>query len=141
MRAFVDTNVLVYLFDSEDAAKQRRARELISELAKGHALALSAQVLSEFYVTVTRKLAVPLSPVDAASALEALSVFPVVAVDGGLVRRAAARADREQLSYWDALILEAAVESGADVLLSEDLQAGDAYRDMRVENPFVTPAA
>jgi len=137
MRAFVDTNVLVYLFDRDTPSKQQRARTLIADLVAGRSLVTSAQVLSELYVTVTRKLAVPLSVDQAASALEALCAFPVVAVDAELVRRAVMRCDAEPLSYWDALILEAAVEAGADMVYSEDLHPGESYQDITVRNPFV----
>lgn len=118
MRVFVDTNVFVYLFDAEEPAKQQRAREVVSEL----------------YVTVTRKLAYPLEPDSALRALADLAVYPVVAIDAALVQRAAARAVAEQVAYWDALILEAAVEAGA--VYSEDLQHGRTYRGVTVQDPF-----
>jgi len=136
VRAFVDTNVLVYLFDGEDEARQRHARELIATLVRARSLVVSSQVLGELYVTVTRKLAVPLPHDDAARAIDALSVFPVIAIDVDLVRRAVARCRQEPLSYWDALIVEAAVEAGAATLYTEDLQAGQSYRDITVVDPF-----
>lgn len=136
MRAFVDTNVLVYLFDSDEPAKQQRAREVVGELMGAGSLVLSAQVLSEFYVAVTRRLAHPLEPAKALRALADLAVFPVIAVDGALARRAAERSVAEQLSYWDALILEAAVEAGAATVYSEDFQHGRAYRGVTVHDPF-----
>lgn len=136
MRVFLDTNVLVYLFDADEPAKQQRAREVVRELMGAGTLVLSAQVLSEFYVAVTRRLAHPLEPATALRALADLAVFPVVAIDAALVRRAAERSVVEQLSYWDALILEAAVEAGAATVYSEDLQHGCAYRAVTVRDPF-----
>lgn len=136
MRVFVDTSVLVYLFDAEEPAKQQRAREVVSELMRTSALVLSSQVLSELYVTVTRKLAYPLEPDSALRALADLAVYPVVAIDAALVQRAAARAVAEQVAYWDALILEAAVEAGAGAVYSEDLQRGRTYRGVTVQDPF-----
>jgi predicted nucleic acid-binding protein len=136
MRIFVDTNVFVYLFDADEPAKQQRAREVVSELMRSGALVLSSQVLSELYVTVTRKLAYPLEPTSALQALADLGVFPVVAIDAALVRRAAARSVAEQVAYWDALILEAAVEAGAATVYSEELQHGRGYQGVTVQDPF-----
>ena len=136
MRIFVDTNVFVYLFDADEPAKQQRAREVVSELMRSGALVLSSQVLSELYVTVTRKLAYPLAPAAALRALADLAVYPVIAIDAALVQRAAARSVAEQVAYWDALILEAAVEAGAATVYSEDLQHGRAYGGVTVLDPF-----
>jgi predicted nucleic acid-binding protein len=136
VRTFVDTNVLVYLFDAGRPPKQQRARDVVGELSRSGALVLSSQVLSEFYVTVTRKLAEPLPPDTAMRALADLAVYPCVAVDAALVQRAAARSAADQLSHWDALIVEAAIEAGAATLYSEDLQPGHRYQGVSVEDPF-----
>jgi predicted nucleic acid-binding protein len=138
VRVFVDTNVLVYLFDADAPTKQERAREVVSELARNSSLVVSSQVLSELYVTVTRKLAHPLNPAAALRALADLAVFPVVAIDAALVQRAAVRAVSEQIAYWDALILDAAVEAGAGTVYSEDLQQGRTYQGVTVADPFAT---
>jgi predicted nucleic acid-binding protein len=140
MRVFVDTNVFVYLFDADAPDKQQRARTVVSRLAAERRLTLSTQVLGELYVTVTRKLASPLSPTHAQRAVAALSAFPVVPIDTDLVDRAIVRSQVEQMSYWDALILEAAVEAGAEEVYSEDLQPGAPYRDVTVVNPLVDQA-
>ena len=138
MRTFVDTNILVYLFDAGEPAKQERARQVVSDLCRDGALVVSSQVLSELYVTVTRKLEEPLPPDTALQVLADLAAFPCVAIDAALVQRAAARSAADQLSHWDALIVEAAVESGADVLCSEDFQAGRSYQGVLVEDPFAS---
>jgi predicted nucleic acid-binding protein len=136
VRVFLDTNVFVYLFDADSPAKQERAREVVAEVARARSLVLSSQVLGELYVTITRKLAQPVPAATAMRALEDLAAFPVVAVDATLVQRAAARSAAEQVSYWDALVLESAVEAGAATVYSEDLQAGSAYPGVTVEDPF-----
>ena len=136
MRVFVDTNVFVYLFDAGAPAKQQRAREVVTELARVRSLVLSSQVLSELFVTVTRKLAEPLPTEQALRVLDDLASFPVVAVDAALVQRAAARSTVEHVSYWDALILEAAIDAGAATVYSEDLHPGRAYQGVTVEDPF-----
>lgn len=130
---FLDANVLVYLFDADAPAKQARARELLS----AGPLVLSAQVLSEFYVTVTRKLGRPLDPARASRAVADLCAFPVRDLSASLVLAAVRRSQESGLSYWDALIVETALDAGARVLLTEDLQDGQVIGGLRVENPFL----
>jgi len=131
---FVDTNVLVYLFDADAPGKQARARELLRD--ERDRIAVSVQVLGEFYVTVTRKLAEPLAPDAAAQAVEELCRFQVQAVRPELVRSAVRRSQSSRLSYWDALIVETALDAGADVLFTEDLQHGQEIDGLRIVNPF-----
>lgn len=134
--AFFDTNVLVYLFDSGSRTKQKRAREFLErEIKAGHAI-LSTQILQEFYVAVTRKLADPLDDETAERAVRDLAALPVVSVDTPMIFGAIARSRRERISFWDSLIIEAALASGATRLYSEDLQHGRAIDGLRIENPF-----
>lgn len=135
-RTFFDTNVLVYLFDRAAAAKQGRARELFTEHAEQGSLLLSTQVLQEFYVTVTRKLSEPLTSDEAVSVVEHLSSFSVVQVDPAMIARAGRRQGREMISFWDALIVEAALAGGASLLLSEDMQHGQRIGKVLIRNPF-----
>lgn len=131
---FVDTNVLVYAFDDDSPDKRKTARRLLDD--KADQLVLSAQVLGEFYVTVTRKLAKPLPANRAVEALDALCAFPVRGLTSELVRSAVRRSASSQVSYWDALIIESALYAGATVLLTEDLQHGQRFEALRVVNPF-----
>ena len=131
---FVDTNVLVYLFDSDAPDKQARARALMRE--ERNRLVVSVQVLGEFYVTVTRKLAAPLPVEAAARAVDALCELRVQALHPALVRSAVRRSHSSRLSYWDALIVETALDAGADVLFTEDLQDGQVFDSLRIVNPF-----
>lgn len=132
-RSFVDTNVLVYALDGNEPDKRRAASRL---LAADEAFALSTQVLGEFYVTVTRKMRPPLSAADAQSAVSELARLPVVATDLTLVQAAMATAQNAQISYWDALIIEAAVVAGCERVLTEDLATGSVIRGVEVVNPF-----
>ncbi len=75
---FLDTNVLVYLFDTDSPAKQNRAREVLNKEARGSRALLSTQVLQEFYVTVTRKLATPLDGKSAEQAVRDLALLPTI---------------------------------------------------------------
>jgi len=137
VECFLDTNVLVYAAAGRgpEERKRRRALELIERAEFG----LSAQVLQEFYVTVTRKVARPLRPDRALEWIELLAAFPCVATDVALVAAGAELCERYQVSYWDGAILAAAEALGAGVLYSEDLSAGQAYGSVRVENPFLNP--
>jgi predicted nucleic acid-binding protein len=130
---FVDTNVFVYAVDTAEPRKQEAAQ---SVLASERPLCVSAQVLAEYFVTVTRKLAHPRDPAAAAADVDDMSLLEVVPTDAALVNAAVAAAQRWQLSLWDALILEAARAGGCERVLSEDLDAGTDYGGVRVENPF-----
>jgi predicted nucleic acid-binding protein len=131
---FVDTNVLVYLFDNDSREKQYQARQLLEKEAEN--IVLSTQVLGEFYVTVTRKLATPLKPRLARDAVDDLCALRVRALRAELVQAAVRRSDASQLSYWDALIVETAIDAGATILLTEDLQHGQEFNGLRVVDPF-----
>jgi predicted nucleic acid-binding protein len=135
-RVFVDTNVLVYLFDADDPAKQRMVQNLLSNRDLRARLILSTQVLQEFYVSVTRKLATPLDPEAAFQAVQDLAAFPVVQIDPPLILLAIQRSRKAKVSFWDALILEAALTAGAILLYSEDFQDGSVYGGLRIANPF-----
>ncbi|MCY3941692.1 MAG: PIN domain-containing protein [Gammaproteobacteria bacterium] len=133
-RCFIDTNVLVYLFDADSPGKQARSRELLEEVADS--AVLSTQVLAEFYVAVTRKLGKPLPAIKARDAVESLCELEVRPVHTTLVKSAIRRSRDSQLSYWDALIIETAMESDASTLFTEDLQHGQKFDHLRVVDPF-----
>ena len=132
-RSFVDTNVLVYTVDEAEPAKRDRAREVLAALAPGD-FVVSTQVLAEFYVVVTRKLA--LREADAAAAVEELSRLRVVPLEARLVEAGIALCRRAGISLWDALIVGAATEAGCDRVLSEDLAGGSRLGGVAIENPF-----
>ena len=136
MKTFFDTNVLVYAFDVGAPAKRKKAAQLLSERAAAGEVLISTQVLQEFYVAVTRKLAQPLAEESALAATRELTAFPTVTVDANLVL-AAIRSSREhRISFWDALIIEAARSGGASVLYSEDLNDGQIFDGATVKNPL-----
>lgn len=129
------TNVWVYAVDDGEPEKQARAQQLLQP-TKDTDLVVSAQVLGEFYVTVRRRLAETLSELDAAALVDRMRQLPVVPVDGNFVSPAIANAHEWQVTSWDALILTAAEASGCEMVLSEDLNDGQSYGSVRVENPF-----
>jgi len=133
---FVDTNVLLYSI-SRDPAEQRK-RDLANALLTGRGLALSAQVLQEFFVQATRSTRDDaLSHEQATNLVTAFTRFPVQEITVELVHAAMASQRRFNLSYWDAAIIEAARILGCDQLLSEDLSHGQDYNGVAVVNPFL----
>ena len=137
MRVFFDTNILVYLYDADAGDKKERACELFEREATAGRIVLSTQVLQEFYVAVTRRLAVPLDPAVAEDVVRNLSVLPLVRIDAEKILAAIGRSRRQKFSFWDALIIEAALTGGADRLFSEDLQHGQVIDGLQIENPFI----
>lgn len=136
MPTFVDTNVLAYAHDTSDHRRQPVAAALLDELWRAREGVLSTQVLAEFYVVVTRKFDPPMSRRDARALVDAYAAWPVVQVDPPLVVAASALEERHSLSFWDALIIEAARRAGADRLVSEDLQHGRRIAGLTIHNPF-----
>ena len=136
MKVFFDTNILVYLFDAGAPAKRRRARELLGTHTRAGETLLSTQILQEFYVTVTRKLATPLDFDAAYEALRELAVMPTVRIDIPLMLSAVQLSRARKVSFWDALVIRAAIEGGATTLYSEDLQHGQVFETLTVENPL-----
>lgn len=139
MPAFVDTNILVYAEDRDAKAKHEVARDLVLGLWRDRSGVLSVQVLQEFYVTVTRKLKKPLAPARARAAVGEYLTWTVVENTGPLLLDAMELQQESRLSFWDALVVQAALEAGCDTLWSEDLNAGQRFGSLLVVNPFRGP--
>ena len=134
---FIDTNVIIYAHDSDYPQKQIRAQEIIFSGMRGNNAVISAQVLSEFFVTVTKKIKQKYSVPAAKHEIILLSHLEVVDIDYDLVIRAVSIQDLFQLSYWDGLILAAAERADCDTLYSEDLSHGQKYAGIQCTNPFI----
>ncbi|ADI14070.1 PIN domain-containing protein [Truepera radiovictrix] len=134
---FVDTNILLYAVDHSEPEKQARAAALLSRLWEARSGCLSVQVLQEFYVNATRKLSKPLDVPTARQAVEDYSLWVVHAPTSASVLAAIDLQAAHQLSFWDAMVLNSALELGASTLWSEDLNAGQYYGDTVVRSPFV----
>ncbi len=132
---FLDTNVLVYAAAGRDGEETKRNRAL--QLIEGRNFGTSAQVMQEFYVTVTSKIEVPMSAAAALEWIEEFEAFPCLAVDVDLVKIAAEQSVRYRISYWDGAIVAAAGTLGAKTLFSEDLNHGQRYGSVQVRNPFL----
>ncbi len=138
---FVDTNVLAYAHDTSETVRQPVAQALLEELWQSGSGMMSTQVLSEFYVVVTRKFTPPMARGEARSIVDAYAAWALVQVDARLIVAASALEEHHQLSFWDALIIEAARRGGATRLVTEDLQGGRRIAGLVIENPFSTSSS
>jgi predicted nucleic acid-binding protein len=135
--SFVDTNVLVYAV-SEDDPRNLAAQRLILDLQFTGRFRTSTQVLQEFFTVATRKLKRPLSTQQALRYIDEFAECPIVINDVETIRTAALFSSREPISFWDALLIAAALESGATILYTEDLQHNRNLPGLRIVNPFVS---
>jgi len=136
MKFFFDANVLASLIDADSPDKRKKARSLFQKHVEAGDILLSTQVLQEFYVVVTRKLARPLDAAVAAEAVSSFAELPLAQIDSELIVSAIHRSRNNQLSFWDALIVQAAIEGHASTLYSEDMQHGQMLDGLRVIDPF-----
>jgi predicted nucleic acid-binding protein len=135
VKTFVDTNVLVYAHYVDDRSKHDLASDALRELWSDGTGVLSPQVLHEFYVNVTRKIAAPLAK-DAARLVVSAYAIWCVDVTSADVAAAFRIEDEAKIGFWDALIIASASKAGAARILSEDLNAGQAIAGVLIENPF-----
>ncbi len=134
-KTFVDTNVLIYAHDVDAKAKHDVAKKVLRDLWSQRTGVLSMQVLQEFYVNVTRKIASPLPKEVARQVVNTYSIWCIETTPTEIA--AAFRIeDESRIGFWDALIVAAAARSGAGQILSEDLNARQLIAGIRVENPF-----
>lgn len=133
----MDTNILVYSSDRNAGEKWAIAKNLLDELWQAHMGVLSVQVLQEFYVTVTRKIAIPLSKEAAREIVELYA--PWCGETSASEVLSATRIEKEsRITFWDALIVASAAKAGADRIASEDMNDGQVIAGVRIENPFLT---
>jgi predicted nucleic acid-binding protein len=134
---FVDTNILLYAISRDPAEQDKAARA--NEILGTRDVALSVQVLQEFYVQATRESRPdPLTHQQAVALIESFLRFPVKEVTTDVMLAALATRVRFGVSYWDAAILESSRALGCDIVWSEDLDDATDYDGVRVENPFAT---
>jgi predicted nucleic acid-binding protein len=137
-KVFVDTNVLVYAWDSTEPEKQRQALAWMTHLWKARTGRLSYQVLTEFYITVTRKLDPGMEPERARRNVRLFFPWHPVQIDSRAVETAWQVQDRYRLSWWDALIVSAARSAGCRYLLTENFSSGQEFYEIKVVNPFLS---
>ena len=135
-KLFVDTNILIYAYDLDAGAKHKQAAELIRSLWENRSGVLSTQVLQEFYVNVTQKIPKPVPLAAARGIIDAYRAWQVEVATVATVLLASEYQERNRLSFWDSMIVAAAVQGGAAVLLTENLNAGQLIEGVEVRNPF-----
>ena len=135
VKTFVDTNVLIYAHDVDAGAKHEIAKGVLQDLWSGRNGVLSAQVLQEFYVNVTRKIATPLPKGSARAVVDAYGIWCITTTASDI--SAAFRIeDAARIGFWDALMVAAARKAEVARILTEDLNAGQVIAGIRIENPF-----
>jgi predicted nucleic acid-binding protein len=134
VRSFIDTNVLLYSDDESAPVKQHRSRDLVAEHRRSRSGVVSLQVLQEYFVTVTRKLHV--DPHIARRKVEILAEFDVATPDVSDILAAIDLHRLHGFSFWDALVVRSAKQSGCSVLLTEDFQDSREIDGIQVVNPF-----
>ena len=135
-RQFVDTNILIYAHDETTGRKHEVASAVVAELWRARAGVVSTQVLQELAVNLRKKVAHPPDDATVRELITDYLAWEVVVNDGRAILEALDMQARYKLSFWDALIVQAATASGAAFLLSEDLAEGQTYGDVKVVNPF-----
>ena len=135
MSVFFDTNVLVYCTDSTAPEKQAIARALVAQASADGDAVVSTQVLIELFNVLTRKQQMPQA--HAKALVTAYTHWTVVPSDVALVTTAIEKSIQQRLSIWDAMVVEAALRSGAQILYTEDLNHGQRFESLKVVNPFI----
>jgi predicted nucleic acid-binding protein len=135
-KAFVDTNILMYAHDASTGIKHERARALVEDLWRSGNGVISTQVLQELCVNLRRKTAKPVSASVARDIVTDYLAWDVQVNDAESVLDALNVQGRFKLSFWDALIVQAAERAGVSILYSEDLSDGQRYGELRVVNPL-----
>ena len=134
---FIDTNILVYAYDRSAGRKHTAAARLVEQCWGDENGCLSIQVLQEFYVTVTRKIATPLDYQTACQIVSDLAHWRIHIPEANDVLQAIDLQQTYRLSFWDAMVLQSATRLGCTQLLSEDLSHGETYSTVQVINPVI----
>ncbi len=135
-KTFIDTNILIYAHDIDAKEKHQIAKEILGQLWADRSGILSPQVLQEFYVNATRKIAKPLTKKLARSVVDAYVIWCIDTTSAEMIT-AFRIEDTARISFWDALICASALKAGAERILSEDLNSGQKIEGIRIENPFL----
>jgi predicted nucleic acid-binding protein len=135
-KVFLDTNILIYAFDISAGGKHKVANELLMKLWESGSGVVSTQVLQEFFVNVTQKIREPLDTGSARDIISDLLKWDVIVNDGEGILNAIEIQKAYRYSFWDSMIIEAAIRGRCETLLSEDLSDGHMIEGVRIKNPF-----
>jgi predicted nucleic acid-binding protein len=137
-KIFLDTNIIVYAFDSSAKKKHEIAKQILIDLWNSGRGLLSTQVLQEYYVTVTQKIPKPLVQDLAVQTIKDLLHWDVVINDGDAIIQSIDIQTTYKFSFWDSMIIQAAIKGGAELILSENLDSNCKICGVTIKNPFVT---
>jgi predicted nucleic acid-binding protein len=136
-KVFLDTNIIVYAYDVSAKKKHETAKEILVNLWDYGQGVLSTQVLQEFFVSVTQKIPQPLTLRLAKEIVKDLLKWDIVVNDGESILEAIEIYFKHQYSFWDSLIIQAALRGGASLLLSEDFSDEQTIDHVTIKNPFL----
>jgi len=135
-RVFVDTNVIVYAYDKDAGKKHRIAADIMKDLWRSGLGTISTQILQEFFVTLTKKISAPMDISVVRETIRRLSKWDVAIIDVDTIIRATELQERYNYSFWDSLVVAAAIASGVRTIFSEDLSDGQTIEGLTIKNPF-----
>jgi predicted nucleic acid-binding protein len=135
-RTFLDTNIIIYAYDVSAGSKHDTAKQIVQDLWNSGTGLISTQVLQELYVSITRKIPVPLDIKSARGLISDFLKWDIVINDGTMILSAIDIQARHKYSFWDSLIIASAIKANADILLSEDLTDGKTISGLKIHNPF-----
>lgn len=136
VKTFVDSNILFYVYDHAAGWKRDICRQCIQDLWRQGNGVISTQVMQEFYNVATRQLKSSMSYADARAELQLYAAWEVVQVNPSLIQTASEIQEQNVLSFWDSLIIAAAQQANAEVMLSEDLNHGQIIAGVEIRNPM-----
>ena len=136
-RAFFDTNILAYEFDNSAIQKQKVSRELLDNWRPSGFFVISTQVLQEFFVVLTKKFRPSFPYKKAQQLIKMYSQYNVYTNSPDTILKAVELSEHNRLSFWDSLILAAAIESGCRILFTEDMNHGQQIENIKIVNPFI----
>ena len=134
---FIDTNIVVYAFDASDEKKHKTAGRLLNDAFRSKDVAISTQVLKEFFVTVTKKIQRKMDLLEAKEIIKRLALLQVVETTVPLVLRGIDIQRENRISFWDAIIVAAAGASNCTTILSENLSHDTIIEGIHIKNPFL----
>jgi predicted nucleic acid-binding protein len=137
-KVFVDTNVIVYAYDKAAGEKHRVAVNIMKDLWRSGLGTISTQILQEFFVTLTKKIPLPLEISVVRETIRRLARWDVVLIDPDTIINATELQERYKYSFWDSLIIAAAAAGGATTILSEDLADSQTIQGITIRDPFKT---
>ncbi|MFC1862603.1 PIN domain-containing protein [Thermodesulfobacteriota bacterium] len=135
-KIFVDTNIIIYAFDVTAGKKHKVAVNILTDLWNSGMGVISTQVLQEFFVNVTQKIPRPIDRKLAREIVRDFLKWHVVVNNGDSILDGIDICEKYKYSFWDSMIIGAAIKSGSTFLMSEDLQDGQVIGGVTITNPF-----